>query len=131
MRLPGHRLAGLPRQDSEAQHKTRRRRWSRSLWSGRDHGYRFTSCLDRPLESRRAWSGDELNQAAATTIPTDIRSYQAARRKGKWPMTDALNVDKRGGFEPGRTFAAFTELPVARNTVRLRDGIENRSGVCG
>jgi hypothetical protein len=31
----------------------------------------------------------------------------------------SLNVDKHGGFAPGRALSAFTEALAARNTVRL------------
>ena len=49
---------------------------------------------------------------------SDMWRYQGAERKGRLPTTHALNVDKLGGFEPGRAFAAFTEPLAARNAVR-------------
>jgi hypothetical protein len=61
----------------------------------------------------------------------DMARYQGAGRKGQWPTTHALNVDKHGGFEPGRALAAFTEAPAARNTVRHLCWAEGNSSVCG
>src|ERR1017187_3247338 len=34
-------------------------------------------------------------------LASDMWRYQGARRKGQWPTTHALNVDKHGGFAPG------------------------------
>jgi hypothetical protein len=63
-------------------------------------------------------------------LASDMWRYQGARRKGQWPTTHALNVDKHGGFAPGLRRAA-TGPWAARNTMRLRRGIENRSSICG
>jgi hypothetical protein len=60
----------------------------------------------------------------------DITRYQGVTRKGDWSTTRARNVDKHGGFEPGRAFEAFTEPPAARNTVRLRRRIDYKGSVC-
>ena len=74
--------------------------------------------------------GNDRRHSAGGRSASDITSYQAGPSKGKWPATHAINVDQHGGFEPGRTFAAFTELPVARNTARLKGWHEGKSSVC-
>ena len=46
-------------------------------------------------------------------------------------VTHAINVDKHGGFAPGRAARQPPPAWAARNTMRLRRSIENRSSVCG